>query len=231
MNNIPPFSQGPQAAVTKLNRIIEELRSLSNIQGDGLVKVQKNNIGCVIGLNLNVLRQRLFHQKFKTDGGGDSYFSRYKIITSPILPTPEDPSGQAYYTLRLSSQSYDTWSDSYVGGYALNAYVLHPETNRLYKSLKDDNEDALTVAESWSLQQEIRVTKTLQYPAESIFNFVPILPVDGEVWVFKIDSEDSGGGFDYYILETFNFVGEPETRTLTMITDDNDDYVMAAVFA
>jgi len=165
-----------------------------------------------------------------SDSAGESEFAEYEVIECPIEPSGENPTGQAYYTLRLSSSDYSVWVDDYqaVGqdpGYPIGAYVLHPDTNRLYLNVQPTglNVDALT-EETWSLQEEIQVTKIWGYGTETILNFIPIIPVGAHVWVFF-------DGTTPYILGTFDFVGDADSRTITMVTDIHGDRVVSAVFA
>ena len=59
MENISPFTSGPDNAVIKLNQIIRELSKLQDFSGDGIIEVKRIAAGYTIGLNINRLLPRI----------------------------------------------------------------------------------------------------------------------------------------------------------------------------
>lgn len=235
---IPKFTHGNKTGISKLNNLISELKTISDIKGDGFVKVTKNNGACTIGLNLHVLQQRLFHGGMVSSGGGSSdvLFEKYDVITCPVDPSGDNPSGNPYYTLRLSTDNFEEWvvdfEESANGGpgYPAGEKVIHPDTKRLYQNIQEEglNTEPLTNEEAWTMLEETKVTKIWGYGTETILNFMPVIPVGGKVWVFFVTEDEVEVP---YILGTFLYVGTATERTITMVRNDADTKdIMGAVF-
>lgn len=233
MINLQKFISGPTVAVHKLNEMVTAINSLNQFAGDGLILVNRTVNGYVFSLNIAGLKGRLVHNA----SGGDSHNNAvpYRIIEAPIAPTAEDPIGQDYYTLRLTTDTTEDYSPE--TDYSLGDFALDSTTDLMYESIKVDAETTfntghdLTDTEWWSQQEEIRISEIWGYDTENsaytFFNFVPLLEKDAIVYVF---SYGEGEDKKQYIDVGFMFVGAADERTIIVLDDNNNNKMVSAVF-
>jgi len=156
-------------------------------------------------------------------------FTQYEVIECPVFPTPENTTGQAWYTLRLASDTTADYDEE--ATYTLGDLATDTATDFLYKSVFDGENvgHALSDTNYWSREEEVRVERIWGYATSSIFNFQPVIKVGAFVWVF---TEGTGELIKYYILGTFLHVGDAEERTLTQVWNiAGTQQIVGAVFA
>lgn len=158
------------------------------------------------------------------------------IVESPIAPTPEDPTGQNYYILRLINDATNQYSVDTT--YHLGDLVIDFDTNFMYESIleavgetPDDNlGNALTDTNYWSRKEEIKVSQIFGYSTDyDVRDFMPIIEKDTAVRYFKYAYQ--GEPAANYIDFSFFYVGSAQYRTLTMVKNEADEVVVGAVFA
>ncbi len=77
---IQPFRSGPAAMIKKLNEIITVVNSVSNMTGDGMVKVARTHFGMTLKINPDMIAPRIPKGK---GGGGDIDVAKLYQIESP----------------------------------------------------------------------------------------------------------------------------------------------------
>lgn len=60
------FTSGPRALIAKLNKMVRVLNAVSNLRGDGIIKVQQSSSGYTVGISIDQLNARIP----KVGGGG-----------------------------------------------------------------------------------------------------------------------------------------------------------------
>ena len=228
MQKISRFTTGNNHTVAKLNKIVNSTNNASSIHGDQFISVTNGGTGTTLNLNLAILKSHLAFIK-SGNAATSAFVTQYEVIECPVFPTPENTTGQAWYTLRLAS---DTTADYNSGTtYALGDLVTDPATDFLYKSVFEGENVGhdLTDTDYWSREEEVKVERIWGYPTSSIFNFQPVIKVGAFVWVF---TEGTGESIKYFILGTFLHVGDAEERTLTQVWNiAGTQQIVGAVFA
>ena len=56
---IEPFTKGPRAAKTKLNKIVDTVNQLNRIIGDGIIRINHTPAGYALSLDINQLMARV----------------------------------------------------------------------------------------------------------------------------------------------------------------------------
>ena len=59
------FLSGPKVLIAKLNKMVRVLNAVSNLRGDGIIKVQQSSSGYTVGISVDQLNARIP----KTTGG------------------------------------------------------------------------------------------------------------------------------------------------------------------